>query len=320
MRAAAFCLLVACGGSTVGPLPPNPTTPDAAVVTPPTAKGPYPIILVHGLFGFNNIGPLDYFYGIHDQWTAAGRQVFAPKLDSIQASAVRGVELMTEIESVRNQTGADKVVLVGHSQGGLDARWAASHDPDHVAAVVTIATPHRGSPVADVAGGILPGDSSAALNALADLFGASDAGSSSSFPAAIHLLTTPGAAEFNANTPDAPGVAYYSIAGRSNLASACDGGTGDPMTTRWNDQNDPIGLELAAISGILYAAALPDTPVHDGLVTVDSAKWGTFLGCLPADHIDEVGQIAGQSPGLGNSFDYKAFYADLESFLTANGF
>ena len=67
--------------------------------------------------------------------------------------------------------------LDGLAQGGLDARWAAAHDPDHVAAVVTVATPHRGSPVADVALDILPGNSSDALNALADLFGLSTSGS-----------------------------------------------------------------------------------------------------------------------------------------------
>ena len=60
--------------------------------------------------------------------------------------------------------------------------------------------------------------------------------------------------------------------------------------------------------------------MQDGLVTVDSAKWGTFLGCIPADHLDEVCQIAGASPGLGNGFDCLAFYTDLEQFLTDNGF
>ena len=298
------------------PPTPDPTAPDAAVT--PTPSGPYPIVLVHGLFGFDKIGPLEYFYGVHDQWTARGRQVFAPRLDAVQASDVRGAELVAAIDDALAQTGAQKVVLVGHSQGGIDARWAANHAPDKVVAVVTIATPHRGSPVADVAAGILPGDSSAALDALADFFGASELGSSSSFPGAIQTLTTAGAAAFNAATPDAPSVTYYSIAGRSNLAGPC--ASGDPIATKWDSQVDPMGLELLPLSGILAAAALPDTPVQDGLVTVDSATWGNFLGCIPADHIDEVGQVAGASPGIGNNFDYTTFYGDLETFLTANGY
>ena len=28
---------------------------------------------------------------------------------------------------------------------------------------------------------------------------------------------------------------------------------------------------------------------NDGLVSVNSAEWGEFLGVLPADHMDEVG-------------------------------
>ena len=44
-----------------------------------------------------------------------------------------------------------KVILMGHSMGGLDARYAVSKlgMDRHVAAVVTISTPHRGSPFAD---------------------------------------------------------------------------------------------------------------------------------------------------------------------------
>ena len=42
----------------------------AAAVLPATSfasgytQTRYPIVLVHGVFGFNNIGPVEYFYGI----------------------------------------------------------------------------------------------------------------------------------------------------------------------------------------------------------------------------------------------------------------
>ena len=32
----------------------------------------YPIVLVHGLFGFDNIGPVEYFYGIPSALRADG--------------------------------------------------------------------------------------------------------------------------------------------------------------------------------------------------------------------------------------------------------
>ena len=295
-----------------------PLSPDAT--TPVVPHGPYPIVLVHGLFGFSKIGPLEYFYGVPELYTARGRQVFTPQLDAIQASEVRGAELVTAIEAARKQTGAAKVVLIGHSQGGFDARWAAANDPDAVAAVVTLGTPHRGSPVADVASGLLPGDAAAALSALANLFGAAQAGSTSSFAGALSTLTTSGAAAFNAATPDVPGIPYMSVAGRSGLvsASACPPST--PLTATWDSSVDAYEPLIAPVAAILATAALPETPVQDGLVTVDSAQWGEFLGCIPTDHLQEVCQIAGAPDGIGNSFDCLEFFGDLESLLSERGF
>lgn len=318
----AFVLLgAACGAHEPGVAAPPDAVPVSVDAAPDAPTGPYPIILAHGLFGFDQIGPLEYFYGIPEALEAQGRQVFTPRVDAVQSAEVRGAQLVAAIEQVRAQTGAAKVVVIGHSQGGLDARWAAAHDPGAVAAVVTVATPHRGSPVADVASGLMPGDASAALDALADLFGAATAGSQSSFAGAISSLTSAGTAQFNAEVPDVPGVAYYSIAGRSALAGkdACPPGAA-PFITTWDNDVDPMDAELLPIAGILEAAVLPGAPTQDGLVTVDSAKWGTFLGCIPADHFNEVCQIAGASPGLGNGFDCTAFWTGLESWLRAQGY
>jgi triacylglycerol lipase len=296
--------------------PPNVVAPDA----PPPAQGPYPIVLAHGLFGFSSLGPLDYFYGISDALTANGRKVYAPRVDAVQSAEVRGAQLVMAIEAARLDSGADKVIVIGHSQGGMDARWAAAHDPDAIAAVVTVATPNRGSPVADVALGIAPGDSTAALDVLGDFFGISTNGSSTSFAGALQSLSSAGAAQFNADTPDVPTIPYFSVAGRSNLAGndACAPAAAPFMAT-WDGDRDPIGAELVPIVAILAAASLPSTPTNDGLVTVDSATWGQFLGCVPADHLDEVCQVAGQSPGLGNSFDCLGFWRGLEQTLRSQG-
>lgn len=296
--------------------------PDAPTVVfpdaPPAPHGPYPLVLAHGLFGFKNVGPLDYFYGITGALTAQGRVVYTPRVDAVQSAAVRGQQLVDEIEKIKLETGAAKVVIIGHSQGGLDARWAAAHDPDSVAGVVTVATPHRGSPVADVALGVLPGDSSAALDVLGNLFGLDTSGSSTSFAGALHDLSSDGASQFNADNPNVPGLPYFSIAGRSNLAGSnkCAPAAAPFMTT-WDGDADPMKAVLLPVAGILAAAELPDTPVQDGLVTVDSATWGQFLGCVPADHFDEVCQIAGQGPGLGNGFDCLEMWRGIEAFLRA---
>ncbi|HEY4244503.1 MAG TPA: triacylglycerol lipase [Kofleriaceae bacterium] len=318
----ALLVAAACGGTSSGVDPDSTTSIDATVVAdtgPDAPVGPYPIVLAHGLFGFDHLGPLDYFYGISDALTADGRVVYAPRVDAVQSAAVRGAQLVDAIEAFRAQTGAQKVVIIGHSQGGLDARWAAANDPDHVAAVVTVATPHRGSPVADVALGVttITGTgSTAALDVLADFFGLSTDGSDTDFSGAIDSLSSAGAAAFNETVLDVPGIPYFSIAGRSGYAGASDcPAAAAPFMGTWDSSTDPLKVELVPVAAILAAAALPDTPVQDGLVTVDSAKWGTFLGCVPADHLDEVCQIAGQSPGLGNDFDCLTFWRGLDDYL-----
>ena len=66
-------------------------------------------------------------------------------------------------------------------------------------------------------------------------------------------------------------------------------------------------------AALMDAQKLP----HDGLVSVPSARWGRFLGCIPADHADEICQVAADSPGLGNGFDCHRFYLELAQFLRA---
>lgn len=304
----------------------SPTEPDATIgtlVVPDAVQsvhGPYPIVLAHGLFGFSSLGPLDYFYGIPDALTASGRKVYAPRVDAVQSAEVRGAQLVEAIEAARLDSGAAKVIVIGHSQGGMDARWAAAHDPDAVAAVITVATPHRGSPVADVALGLAPGNSTVALDVLGNFFGISTSGSTTSFAGALQSLSSDGARQFNADTPDVPTIPYFSVAGRSNLAAsdAC-APAAEPFMTTWDGDRDPIKAELVPVVAILAAASLPETPTNDGLVTVDSATWGEFLGCVPADHLDEVCQVAGQGPGLGNGFDCLGFWRGLELTLRSRG-
>src|SRR6185295_1663942 len=74
-------------------------------------------------------------------------------------SEVRAQAIAKQIDTILARTGKAKVNLVGHSQGGLDARILASPNGlkygDRIASVTTVATPHRGTKVADAALGLL---------------------------------------------------------------------------------------------------------------------------------------------------------------------
>lgn len=105
------------------------------------------LVLVHGLLGFSHIGPIAYFRGIEATTRALGLTVLIPGLPSVASIADRATVLARTLRDRSEQ----RFVLIGHSMGGLDARFVAAHlDPDHrVRAVITVATPHRGTQVAE---------------------------------------------------------------------------------------------------------------------------------------------------------------------------
>jgi len=305
--------------------PPRDAAQDARVALGP----PYPVVLAHGFFGFDDFagaGFLTYYYGVRDDLAAHGEPlVFTPTVDPFNDSATRGAQLVAAIEAILAETGHAKVNLVGHSQGGLDARVAAFDRPDLVASVTTIATPHRGTGIADVVLGIVSDDRARSLvDAVVRIIGApiwDSVGDETSVVAALEQLSSAGMADFNLRYPDRIDLPYFSIAGRTDLHSgrpACDVADAPPFITRWDGYRDPVDL-LLDLSEVILDGGLTDPFPNDGLVRVVDARWGRFLGCVPADHLDEVGQLLGDRPGLGNPFDYLAFYRELISWLREQG-
>lgn len=290
---------------------------------------PYPVVLAHGFFGFEELGGsfLTYFYGVKDDLAAMGEtNVFTPAVDPFNDSETRGEELAAAVRSILAETGHAKVVLVGHSQGGLDARYVASTMPEQVAAVVTIATPHHGSPTNAILDAATENeDLREWLDGLVRIVGRplwDAAGEETSFFAALDQLSAEGAAAFNAAHPDQPGVDYFSIGGRSDRNLALGPCAADEPPTFISDfalERDPIDPLLAA-SEAFMDGGFGDPEPNDGLVRISSSRWGTFLGCVPADHFDQMGQILGDEPGVGNAWDHLTFYRDLITWLRAEGY
>lgn len=127
--------------------------------------GPHHVLLVPGFFGFANLGDFAYFGHVHDLLVERGRDVGIDgevrvvatiPTASLRKRAARLVETMAE---VLDRAGG-VVSIVGHSSGGLDARLAVTPDvrlptdvaveryAERVCAIVTVATPHFGTPVA----------------------------------------------------------------------------------------------------------------------------------------------------------------------------
>lgn len=288
----------------------------------PGRGAPYPLVLVHGFAGFRDIGPVGYYFRVADDLRARGEVVFESVVAPFASSAERAPMLARYIDGeVLARTGAARVVLIAHSQGGLDARYLISTlgYGDRVAALVTISTPHLGTRVADAFGGAIPGVSDGFINAVATVFGFTynEARSRADLRAALDALSERNIDAFNRSNPNDARVTYWSYAGRSNRRSG-DEQCGDAVIA------NPRAVDNTTLALLPFASFLeqanPALHVNDGMVEVRSARWGRFMGCIPADHFDEVGQIAHLLPNIESGFDHLAFYRDIVRRLRAEGF
>lgn len=83
--------------------------------------------------------------------------VISIAVDPFQISEVRSLPWADHLDAVVDEGRHRRFNLIGHSQGGLDARYVAAHlyPDERIASVLTIGTPHRGVPAVDVIAGTL---------------------------------------------------------------------------------------------------------------------------------------------------------------------
>jgi triacylglycerol lipase len=263
-----------------------------------------PVVLVHGMAGFRPITSiLDYFYRVRRTMTARGHQVFAAQTDPFQSVSYRGRQLAVQVDEVLRITGAPQVHLVAHSQGGLDARYMISTlgYGDRVATLTSIATPHHGVGLIDMAletGPTIVGHVAKIVNALSDAL----LGGKADFMGQLHDMTRQYIeTTFNVENLDDPRVEYFSYAG----------------STQDNALVDTHQVDL--VNGFLmptYRYIKLTEGDNDGLVAVKSAQWGSFMGTFAADHWDEIGQ---PMKSFYLPFDHLTFYCKLAGFLDKGG-
>ncbi len=343
----AFTACTAAPGGVASP-DPDPMTdpmPDAMTVEPPVAcedvealiglaaqtaanvhatKGAHPIVLAHGFAGFDKLGPLGYFGAAPDALRAEGYAVYVTAVTPMGGTQVlRGPQLAHQVACISQANGHAKLDLVGHSQGGLDVRWVTANPAftRYVASVTTISTPHRGVIIGDMASGLLPGFTDVTLDAVAALYGSVVGGpndSSSSVRGAMTEMSSGNMTSFNLLYPDVQGMAYFSWAGRSSATTSDDDHADDACIGVFANpaHNDVVRPELALTFQLDGGNAVP----NDGLVTVESSKWGMFLGCVPADHLDEVGMFFKTGADAHSGFDHVVFFEQVAQALVDRGF
>jgi triacylglycerol lipase len=231
----------------------------------PAPQLQHPVVLTHGLMGFDELSVAgmkrEYFRGVPVRLTATGAKVHLPRLSPLASIAERAQQLADAVKAID----APKVNLIAHSLGGLDARYAIARLKlaPRVASLVTIGSPHHGTPIADLG------------TSLGDLFGLKRvAGLVGLDVKVFYELTTAQMAKFNAEVPDIAGVWYGSLLARA--------------TSSVHPLLKPSQLLLSKKHGD-----------NDGLVPATSQRWGEVIAEVEADHWAQIGWSDGvDTPGL----------------------
>lgn len=257
----------------------------------------YPVMFVHGV-GYRNKSLSNYWGRIPQALESEGAKLFYSGQSAWDTIENNARWIKNDILRVLRETGAKKVNLIAHSKGGLDARYMI-HDlgmGPKVASLTTLSTPHRGSKTIDELRRLPPVIFKAAavtVNTAFRLMGEKKP----DFYNGCRQLSSIRCERFNRKTPNVPGVFYQSY-------------------------TSVIHCSLCNLLMILpnYVVRRVEGE-NDGLVTVDSAKWGCFRGVITGDvrgisHVDIIDSKRCDNEG----FDSRQFFIELVEELKYMGF
>jgi triacylglycerol lipase len=233
------------------------------------------VVFAHGIIGVD--GPLslipgiNYFLGVEKALRDLPVDVHFARVPTGETIEKRASVLAQKIASID----ASSIAIIAHSMGGLDSRQVINRhaEGERVYRLVTIATPHRGTP-------ITPWVLASRKPWWRML--------SRWISSGLKQLDAKACEEFNARTPDRDHVKYESY--------ACV---------------RPIE-EMPFWAKGLARVMQPHCGANDSQVCSASASWGEFLGELRADHLEVIGWSIGlRSRRQERPFDHRTFYRDL---------
>ena len=265
------------------------------------ASPKYPIVLAHGLMGFDELRiagrwlpGVQYWRGIKEAMMEHDIEVITTSVPTTGSIQERAEALHSDITA---KAAGKSINIVAHSMGGLDARYLISRiqPPEfEVKSLTTIATPHRGSCVADMLfRDIGPDGVEGLYKILARLKIGTGAFS--------QLTNTHIGRRFNPVVPNDPQVRYFSYGAAAQ----------------------PHLLSVFRVSHDLME--IIEGP-NDGLVSVASSKWGDYKGTLMGvTHLDLINwtnrfkRLAAALSLVTPNFNAIAFYLAVADMLAREG-
>lgn len=265
-----------------------------------TADTKYPILMVHGM-GFRDSKRLCYWGRIPKVLERNGAKVFFGGQDSNGSVENNAEQLRRSLEKALSEAGAEKVNIIAHSKGGLEARYLISTMGfgDRIATLTTLSTPHNGSLTVDKLLKFPEPAVKFSCKAV-DLWFKMIGDKNPDTYSAINLFKTSSAEKFNEENPDDPQVYYQSY------GFVMNGFFSDiTMCIPW--------LAVYSVEG-----------ENDGLLAPRAVRWTNFKGIYRGggrrgiSHCDEVDLRRSRVDISGG--DITDFYLNIIADLKDKGF
>lgn len=261
------------------------------------AQTRYPILFTHGMFGFTRLGTatfgMDYWYQILPDLARNGAHVFAAQVSPLEATELRGEQLLAQVEEVLAITGKEKVNLIGHSHGGPTIRYIEAVAPEKVASLTAVGGTIKGSKIADdilanrMANGALTLFGEKLIAPIISLM-QNNKDLPNSLNASLSSISEQGSADFNQRYPSAAipqsacgqgqkvtanGIYHYSWTGTAQMTNALD----------------VIDSAISILAPLSYKNL-----DNDGLVNRCNAHYGAVIrDDYRLNHLDEVNMVLG---------------------------
>ena len=219
-------------------------------------KTKYPLVLIHGV-GFRDFKYVNYWGRIPKELIRQGATVYYGNQEAFATVEYNAQDIKEKIINIVKETGCEKVNIIAHSKGGLDARYMVSklEMGNYVASITMMSSPHKGVKFVDIAchiPDVIYKGISKAFNKYFKLIGDKNP----DFYTATRQFSTCNSKIFNEEVRDVAEVYYQSYA---------------------TVMNNIFSDYILSIPYVLVKLTEGD---NDGLVSTDSAKWGEFRGIL----------------------------------------
>ncbi|MBN1253235.1 MAG: hypothetical protein JXR51_08490 [Bacteroidales bacterium] len=283
-----FCLFLQC------------STPKEIDKNDCTTK--YPIVFVHGVAYRDDVPIIKYWSNIPKIIEENGGKVYLSNQNAFNSHSDNAIQIKEKILEILNETKSDKVNIIAHSKGGIEARYMITklEMADKVASLTTLSTPHRGSSMADTIVAFLDKKNlTKRIHRLANFYAKLIGDNNPNAIESARNLTVDYMKDFNKSVPNMPQVYYQSYG---------------------SIVNDNYPSWIVKVQHEIMQKAEGD---NDCVVSSYSYKWGDFKGIVKSNeaygisHFDIVGM---KFVSKSSSFDAEMFVYKIVKDLKKKGY